>query len=126
MWVASLISKHKDCMSNENEESLELREKPAPLLSPNYTITALVVPRVETVLDDALSVIHLQLKRTGARMANSEAELSSEETRNLCAIVDAISKVSREKRQRESEEADELNLMSDEEVEAELAGMEEE
>jgi len=112
-------------MSYDTDEPLVLREKPEPLLSPSgYTISALVVPRVETVLDDALSVLHLQLKRTAAGMAKTEEALSGEDTRNLCSIIDAVSKVSREKRQREETEDGEIDIMTDEELEAELAELE--
>lgn len=111
-------------MSNENEETLQLRDKPDSVLTPGYTISALVVPRVETVLDDALSILHLQLKRTGISLSQSETGLSGEDTRNLCSVIDAVSKISREKRQREDTEDAEINVLSDEDLEAELARLE--
>jgi hypothetical protein len=111
-------------MSYDFDKPLALREKPSSLLSPEYTISALVVPRVETVLDDALSVLHLQLKRVSSSLAKSEAGLSGEDTRNLCSVVDAVSKIAREKRQREETEDGEIDILSDEDLEAELARLE--
>lgn len=110
-------------MPKSDEDTLVFEPKPDAILM-DYSIEALVIPKVETVLDDALSILHMQLRKTGVQMAKAEAGLDSEDLRNLCSVVDAVSKVSREQRQRSSIEDEELATMSDEELEAELAEVE--
>jgi hypothetical protein len=110
-------------MPQSDDDALIFAPKPDSILM-DYSIEALVIPKVETVLDDALSILHMQLRKTGVQLAKSEEGLDSEGLRNLCSVVDAVSKVSREQRQRSDLEDEELATMSDEELEAELAEVE--
>ena len=111
-------------MPSSDDDAITFEPKPASIVE--YGVEALVIPRVETVLDDALSLLHLQLKKTGTVLAKTEMGLDPEDLRGLVAVVDAVSKISREQRQRAEREDEELTHLSDEELEAELANLEEE
>ncbi len=107
----------------EASDVLLFEEKPDTIVPADYRIESLVIPKVESVLDDALAILHRQLKSVGKSMVEVDAPLTEKEVRSLASVVDAISKISREQRQRAELEDEEMMLLSDEELEAELENL---
>lgn len=77
--------------------------------------TVTVVPKIEKVLDEALSTVHLTLANLAANMKKNGVP-QNDQVRQLVTLVDAVTKLSKEDRMRSKEFAEGLAQMDEEEL----------